>query len=146
MPLYQPAHDVQTEAGSGTDRFCREKRIEYPAENSFRYPGTVIDDAHDDMAAFMCRLDLNPAAVTRCVKRIIYQIGPDLIQFGTETIHERQFRFDLYVHARGLRFGLRSQDHYGVPEPESDVHRLRYGGPIHVRESLHCCHEIVNAR
>ena len=80
MLSHHPHAGVEPQAGSFTDAFGREKRIEDVGEHVSRNPGTVVLNFDHNFAPALPGSDTQFPAVRHGLDRVDDQIRPDLVQ------------------------------------------------------------------
>src|SRR5579863_4992399 len=83
---------VQPEARPLTDSFGSEKRLEDVAPNLRGDSRPVISNLHDNVIFLLKRPNAKFPLASHCVNCVLDQIGPDLIQFRSERVHEERYR------------------------------------------------------
>src|SRR5947209_1848364 len=75
--------DDEAESGPFADCFRREKRLEHVCLHFRGNSGTVVYDFDHQLILFQSGADADFAAPIHGINGVVYEVGPDLIQFAT---------------------------------------------------------------
>lgn len=90
MLAYDAHRIVEPKAESLPRSLGREERLKYPFLQLRRNPGPRIPDLHQQHLAFELAGQSQATLVAECVKRILDQRSPHLVEFTTVRVNARQ--------------------------------------------------------
>ena len=85
------SHNIQTKSGAFAKWLGSKEWLENAFLNFFGHPHARVRHANNDMTCFMEYLNSQYATVIHCLNGIVYQVGPNLVEFVYISLYLRHF-------------------------------------------------------
>ena len=98
VPLHNSLNGVETEAGTFSNSFGSKERFEDVSSHIRWDPRAVISNFDYNAIVLAIRSDTKLAFAVHGVNRVVDDVGPNLIQFTPERIHEKRNALVVALH------------------------------------------------